>query len=58
MGYFLYTGDEDFYSKIVMPTVQSTLEGEQAHRLAVTLAKYGLGPRKSALEDESMLVRC
>lgn len=54
-GFLLYTGDEDFYSKIVMPTVQSHLDGEQAHRLAIMLAKYELVPRKNALEDERML---
>ena len=47
MGFFgisLMKGDEKFYRQIVMPTVHRLFDAENAHLLAIKLAKYGIVP--------------
>jgi hypothetical protein len=39
-----------------MPAVHLVTDGEQAHNIAIRLAKYGLCPKSHTFEDQSILV--
>ena len=54
--YSAINNQEKFFSDYVMPLVHFATDGETAHNLAVIMAKYGLVPKASRLEDEHILV--
>ena len=58
VGGSLVFGGENFYRNYAMPLVHSLLDGEDAHRLAVFMAKWNLAPidlMVSRVLDESLL---
>ena len=44
IGGSLILGGEDFYKNHAMPAIHSLLDGEDAHRLAIAMAKWKLVP--------------
>ncbi len=58
-GICFYKGDDRFYSRLLMPVVHGLLDGEQAHQLALSAARFkllqpGQGPKKTLLGDEEL----
>lgn len=46
VGYGFYTQDEPMFKHVLIPLVHRVLDGEQAHRLGVLVAKHKLVPRR------------
>ncbi|XP_049643391.1 dihydroorotate dehydrogenase (quinone), mitochondrial [Suncus etruscus] len=56
-SYLAATGDEHFYAKHLMPTLQRLLDPESAHRLAVRCTSLGLVPQSSFQDSDMLEVR-
>ena len=56
MGYGILYGNEKLYSSYIMPTIQKFMDGEEAHNLAIILAKYKLVPFSKRFDNEEILV--
>lgn len=56
IGYELFSGNELFYRKLVMPIGHRLFEPELAHKLSIQTSKYGLflGTRESRKEYEEL----
>jgi hypothetical protein len=57
VSYNLLSGNEQFYSNYAMPTLHKLIDGEDAHNLAIKLAKYGLVPKAKLIKNAKILVR-
>ena len=56
IGGSLILGGEDFYKKHAMPAIHSVLDGEDAHRLAIAMAKWKLLPLDIRVSSCNFLV--
>lgn len=56
LGFGIYDGNELVYSKMVMPLIHKTMDGEKAHNFAIKMVKYGFVPRKKKFNNEEILV--
>jgi len=52
-GIATYSGNRKFYSEIVMPSAR-LLDAERSHQIAIKFASYGMLPRTSKLNAESL----
>ena len=52
LGYSTLSGNEHFYTEYLMPTIHKLFDPEEAHRLAIQMAKYGLVPKEHHIADE------
>jgi hypothetical protein len=56
LGYSFVNGNEKLFGGIIMPTIQTLVDPERAHRLAVLASKHGMVPYEHVYNDEHMLV--
>ena len=54
--YSIYSGNEKFYSNYAMPLIHKVTDGEDAHNLAVKMAKYGLVHKSKEIKNAEILV--
>jgi len=53
-GYEVLRGNEKFYKSVLMPTLQTVFDPEQAHNLSVKLLSYGVPLMFNKFEHESL----
>lgn len=56
LGYGIYDGNEVVYNRFIMPIIHKTMDGENAHNLAIIMAKHGFLPKNKEIRNEKILV--
>lgn len=44
-GYSVYSGNDKFYYKLLLPITHQLISAENAHKLAVLMGKYDMFPK-------------